>query len=169
MIVRATTHQHRCVTVSPDNIHSLVEYVNFLSISQQMHCVWVLSTDVWTNFLTDQMGNFLTNQMRNSYQSGFANVNLKAPWCQMSPEIQPRLPRNALCYGSECIKLCRCVYFMTLYLFFMLKKFVIQCDVYSKWSGSEYWTTSPQIMSHHRIDVCATQGKSIYRHIKCSV
>lgn len=96
MIVRATTHQHRCATVRPDNIHSLVEYVNFLSISQQMHCVWVLSTDVWTNFLTDQMGNFLTNQMRNSYQSGFANVNLKAPWCQMSPEIHPRLPRNAL-------------------------------------------------------------------------
>lgn len=51
---------------------------------------------------------------------------------------------------------------MTFYLFFMLKKFVIQCDVYSKWSGSEYWTTSPQIMSHHRIDVCATHGKKAY-------
>lgn len=34
--------------------------------------------------------------------------------------------------------------------------------LYSKWSGSEYWTTSPQIMSHHQIDVCATHGKKAY-------
>lgn len=98
------------------------------------------------------------------------DVNLKAPWCQMLPEINPGLLGNALpmCVlrlGMHQIVSLR-VFYDFIFVFYaqeICNSF--KCDVLSKWSGSVcvfvYWepqapnNTHPYVKCRYRFRCCS--------------